>query len=376
MRKIVLVLMITLLVLANTIFANDGVFYVRGNNLIPLQETQVELRKEILKFYIRDFKWMDVDVDFTFYNPGGEKTVTVGFVTPPAFGDISAEDERHPRIKNFTVKVNGENLQYEMKRMKDTSFQSANSEINGYDFVYFFPVTFKKGLNKIRHTYRFQGGGSVETQRDFSYQITTGKRWANKQIDDFELQIHPDLGIFYIPLSFTKDKSPANWKIVGKGTLSKPQRLFDPDAKPEARLVQLQSGYISLREKNFKPDQDITLGEFNWVLGWSDRMCRDRKKCFVPEEIESNPLAYFTVNPVRTFSGEHLNGLSKKNLRIARNFPYAIRGYDFKTKMLQRFYSQFFWYQPDKSLKMEDINLSEAERVFIEKAQNVENTKP
>ena len=63
MRKNVLSLILFVLFVANLSFANDGVFYVQGNNLIPLQETQVELRKEILKFYIKDFEWMDVDVD-------------------------------------------------------------------------------------------------------------------------------------------------------------------------------------------------------------------------------------------------------------------------------------------------------------------------
>lgn len=375
MRKIIFSLMIILVSLANIAFANDGVFYVQGNNLIPLQETQVQLRKEILKFYIRDFQWMDVDVDFTFYNPGEAKTVTVGFVTPPASGDVDEEKETHPRIKNFTVNVNGKTLKYEMKRMKDTSFQTANGEIDGYDFVYFFPVTFKKGLNKIRHTYRFQGGGSVETQRDFSYQITTGKRWANKQIDDFELQIHPDRGIFYIPLSFKKDNSPANWKIIGKGTISKPKKLPPLEEKTNSRLVQIQNGHLSLKEKNFKPETDIEIGEFNWNMGWHDRMCKVATKCYQPKEIGLNVYLYFSATPSEHFSESNMSELSPRELKFVRNFPYAIRGYNFKSNILRDFYSQFFWYQPDKSLKLNDIKLSKAEEVFVKKVRNVEKTK-
>jgi len=30
-------------------FANDGVFYMSGDHLVPVKETQIELRKEILK---------------------------------------------------------------------------------------------------------------------------------------------------------------------------------------------------------------------------------------------------------------------------------------------------------------------------------------
>ncbi|MCB1026052.1 MAG: hypothetical protein KDB79_16770, partial [Acidobacteria bacterium] len=177
--KILLIAAICAAFLANNIFANDGVFYAQGGTLVPMQETQVSLKKEILKFYIVDYEFVDVDVNFDFYNPGEEKTVIVGFVTPPAMGDID-ENGEHPRISNFTVNVNGKMVAFKIERMNQTSFKSADDdEVAGYDYVYYFPVTFKKGLNKVLHTYRFQGGGSVETQRDFDYQITTGKRWAN-----------------------------------------------------------------------------------------------------------------------------------------------------------------------------------------------------
>ena len=372
MKKSILSAFLSLLFLANFSFANDGVFYVKGNTLIPLQETQVELRKEILKFYVKDFEWMEVDVDFTFYNPGDAKTVTVGFVTPPASGDVDETGDIHPQIENFTVNVNGKNLKYEMKRMKDTSFQGGNEEINGYDFVYYFPVTFKPGTNKSRHTYRYRGGGSVETQRDFDYQITTGKRWANKQIDDFELQFHPDRGIFFIPLSFQENGELADWEIVGKGTLSEPLAMFYMEEKPTSRLVQIRDGYLSLKEKNFKPDRDIQFGEANWNMGWHEKLCKDKNDCPKTEEIGMNLFLYFTTSPPEYLDEQNMAELSKRDLKIVRNFPYAIRGYDFKTNMLKDFYSKFFWYQPDPSLKLSDIKLSEKEEAFIKKVLRVE----
>ena len=83
------------------------------------------------------------------------------------------------------MKVNGKKILFKVKKMKDTSFRFGDMKISGNDFVYYFPVRFRRGLNRIRHTYRFRGGGSTEIRRDFDYQITTGKRWANRQIDDF-----------------------------------------------------------------------------------------------------------------------------------------------------------------------------------------------
>ena len=354
--------------------ANDGVFYVQGSTLVPMQETEVELRKEVLKFYIKDFEWMAVDIDFSFFNPAGEKTVTVGFVTPPASGDVDEDEDIHPQIRDFTVNVNGEDLKYQMKRMKDTSFQNVYEDFGGQDFVYYFPVTFKPGETRIRHTYLFRAGGSVETQRDFFYQITTGKRWANKRIDDFELQLHPDLGIFYVPLSFSENGAPADWKIVGTGSLSKPQAFFGGE-EPNSRLVQIRDGYLSLKEKNFKPDRDISIGEPNWNMGWHRRMCKSEKKCFEPEEVGLNLYLFFSVRPFAYQSEENLAELSKNDLRIIRNFPYAVRGYDFKSPALKDFYTQFFWYKPDAAVSPDSFNLSEAEEAFIERVLNVEKRK-
>ena len=51
---------------------------MKGNQLIPINETQVELRNEILTI-----RWvgrnMLIDVDYTFYNPGKTKEVLMGF---------------------------------------------------------------------------------------------------------------------------------------------------------------------------------------------------------------------------------------------------------------------------------------------------------
>ena len=280
MKKAILCLILCLVWFTGFAFANDGVFYVQGSTLLPLQETQVELRKEILKFYIKDFEWMDVDVDFTFYNPGNEKTVTVGFVTPPASGDVDEDEDIHPQIENFTVNVNGKDLKYEMKRMKDTSFQAGNQEINGYDFVYYFPVTFQKGTNKIRHTYRFRGGGSVETQRDFNYQITTGKRWANKQIDDFELQIHPDLGIFFVPLSFYENEQTRKLADQGEGKFSDPQNRFSLAKEiPNMKIISDQKRLSFTQREKFQARHRYLIGEVNWNLGWHERHCKDKNKC-------------------------------------------------------------------------------------------------
>ena len=363
---------IGMLLAASPNFANDGVFYVRGNNLIPMQETHVELRKEVLKFYVRDFSWMHVDVDFTFYNPGPEKVVIVGFVTPPAGGDV--EEGQHPQIKGFTVNVNGADLPFKIKRMSETSFSYGKLGLEEVDFVYYFNVRFKKGTNSIRHTYTYRGGGSVELQRDFEYQITTGKRWANGQIDDFEMQVHLDNGIYTIPASFSADGKLAAWKIVGHGVIDETPRVWFGEENPRIRMAHLNRGHLSLKEKNFRPDSDVMFAEYNWAAGWVSRWCGFAHECVDREALEK-VVRYFDMNPWEGITVKDLGELSRRELTLVRNYFYAIRGYDFKTDMIRKFYSQFFWYKPDPELRWDVVRLSPAEKVFVEKIVEAEKRR-
>ncbi len=364
-----LFLMMLSVLLFGTLVANDGVFYVQGNNLIPLQETQIQLRKEVLKFHVSDYEWMDVDVDFSFFNPGKTKSVIVGFVTPPASGDT--DEEQHPQIKGFTVNVNGIKIPFKMKRMSETTFALKKLQLEGQDFVYYFPVTFKPGLNRIKHTYTYRGGASVEMHRVFDYVITTGKRWANKQIDDFELQVHLDNGIYAVPASFRKDEKYADWKILGDGVMQPKGERFLYEESPLMRLTHLNSGYLSLKEKNFKPDNDIVFAEYNWAAGWIERWCDFAQECIDRGAMEKI-VPYFNLKPWEGITAEDLKEMSAKDLRLLRNYFFAVRGYEFKSEDLLKFYSQFFWYRPVKGLTVDGIKLSAAEEEFVKTISDAE----
>ncbi len=374
---------IILLIFTKFTFANDGVFYAKGNTLMPLQETQVQLKKEVLKFYLIDYQHAKVDVYFEFYNPNQAKTVTVGFVTPPADGDVTDEAAKFPFITNFTVNVNGKIIKSKTKLLKETTYtleQKEDEDSKDDYFVYYFPVTFKKGLNIIRHTYRYKGGNSVELSRDFDYQITTGKSWANKQIDDFELQIHLDNGIFAIPARFNKnedttpqgkDKNLADWKIIGDGKIEETTRQWFGEESQVVRMAHLNSGYLSFKAKNFKPDYDISFGEYNWAAGWANVWCNYGQECFEPESL-AKVVHFFTVNPDWEITAADFKDFTKKELKYVRNYAYAVRGIYFIDKEIRDFYSQFFWYKPNKQLKLENLKLSKAENRFLLKLKKIE----
>ena len=91
--------------------ANDGVYYMSGNQLIPINETQVELRKEILTIK-REGGNMLIDVDYTFYNPGKAKQVLMCFEAPMPRGAADFRynpwkiTRNHPFLEEFIVEIN------------------------------------------------------------------------------------------------------------------------------------------------------------------------------------------------------------------------------------------------------------------------------
>lgn len=350
---------------------NDGVFYASGGTLVPLQETVVRLDKELLTFRVVDHGYAEVEIDFEFFNPGRARSLTVGFVTPPAEGDVDQEQARHPFITGFTVNVNGRVIPYRIKRLSQTSFKMGNTDRSGRDFVYYFPVTFRKGLNKIRHTYRFRGGASVEQHRSFDYQITTGKRWANKQIGDFELRLYLDNGIFAIPASFQKNGKPADWEVVGDGVIDTSPREWYGEENPRIRLAHLNSGHLRLRAKAFRPDNDLFFAEYNWAAGWTSIWCEIAGGCADAERL-GKLARYFNLRPYEGIEDADFEEYSADDLRVIRNYFFAVRGYPFRDEKLRQFYGRFFWYRPNESVTLESVRLSSAEADFVRRIAALE----
>ncbi|MFN9025545.1 MAG: hypothetical protein ACK5VX_05080, partial [Akkermansiaceae bacterium] len=90
--------------LINPALANDSSYYASGNQVIPLQETDISVKKEILTIKrINDDK-VQITVDYIFNNPGAEKTILMGFEAGPPSGDSgqSPVNGHHPYIANFS----------------------------------------------------------------------------------------------------------------------------------------------------------------------------------------------------------------------------------------------------------------------------------
>jgi YARHG domain len=320
---------------------NDGVFYATGNTLIPLKETTIRLKKEILNLE-RKGDWMQVDIYFEFFNPGPEKELTVGFVTPPADGDVSEEEAKHPQVTDFMVMVNDALLPYKIARMEQTGFKADAKLAQGYDFVYYFNIRFAKGITVIRHSYMYKGGGSVEAAKDFDYRLTTGTTWANTGIDDFELNI--DMGddsYFSVPSGF--NTTPAPWQVAGIGRISKtPAPVpFMAEGGALLKMVYLRKGKLQLRAANFKPAKDLSITFWNIhneVNLWCDKSVQNDF---------SNIMELTWGDSVQAT----ISKMSDAELRLYRNLNYARSGYDFKDESLKKAFAKYNWYIPDPARK-------------------------
>jgi hypothetical protein len=60
---------------------------------------------------------------------------------------------------------------------------------------------------------------------------------------------------------------------------------------------------------------------------------------------------------------------SRQRLRILKNLPYASRGYVFKDRKLQRYFSQFWWYMPDPSWQADTHDFTPREWRLIDKGE-------
>ena len=212
----------------STLWANDGVFYARGNFLVPLQETDISVAKEVLTITIGKDSMARVDVYYEFMNNGNPKTVTMAFEADPPYnvGLPLNHEGIHPFIKDFTVVMNSQRLQNKnaviasLRHNGKTTFDFTpldltkwkgygeapdslvpyenslyNAELDSvvdHAYAYYFEAPFKKGRNIVHHTYSYTMSDSHRYRYEIPYWLTPATRWANRQVDDFTLKITAD----------------------------------------------------------------------------------------------------------------------------------------------------------------------------------------
>ena len=374
--------------LALTASANDGVYYVSGAQIIPLQETDVAVTKEVLTITITDDEFARVDVQYEFTNRGKAKTIDVGFEARGPY-DPGGESPfnkagKHPHIFDFTVEMNGTKLPIQNYVIKegeegnvsdfkpldlnvwqqptgndddfDNLVNKNTKESIMYSYAYCFKANFKEGKNLVHHTYRYRMSNGVYENFSVPYWLTPAVRWANHQIDDFTLRIKVDKTAKQFTLTNDNMWKAAQWRVtqgVGKMHVIK-----DGWGDTEYLEFALRNGTYEWHATNFRPTSDFVISSPEHVLFYRDDFKLGRY-------YERNSGIYAPYEKME--NGEVRNGTTQgiANSRILRNLPYASRGYVFKDQKLAAYFKSLWWYMPDPNWEQSTADFTEEERELI-----------
>lgn len=352
---------IILLFLSFYLNANDGAFFAKGNQLIPINETHISIKKEILTLKKVRNQFIEVTVYYEFFNPNDEKKITVGFeaFSPHGAVDGTPKNGHHPYMKDFTVELNDKILKYnvayvsdslitENGKIKSTNIPKIDDNTNvnnvGFYYVYHFDAMFNKGINIIKHTYNYKLSNSIDYNYYFEYVLTAANRWANKQIDDFTLIL--DIGefeTFSINKSFFKNAN--EWIVNGIGKIEEINVPSSTFIKNDYVKFHLQKGNLVFQKKNFKIIGDLFIYAQNY---------------FGIQNLEYIPFSYYQEDKIN----QPLNEFHRK---VLKNLPFARRGYIFQNQFLNEFYRKLEWYIPNPNYEPNVEILTENEKKWLEK---------
>ena len=380
-----------------TLWANDGVYYTSGNQLVPTKETNITVKKEILTISIQDDGYATVDVYYEFYNPDSRsKTVTMGFEAAPPYNDDDKfyANGVHPYIKNFTVEMNNQKLRYrnavceeglpngvtpvQMDKWKfydeagNTLYQGDKdnpSKTLNFCYVYYFNATFKPGQNIVHHTYSYLMSQSVGTSYSVFYKLSPAMRWGNHQIDDFTLVIRAENTTkhFVIPQSQLQG---GKFSITPeKGKMRKLEGAYNKFFE-----FVLRNGQVKWQKKNLSmtPDQagyyeELSIGAADeyYVYGKGGSAKHYCGEYYDPA-CRTSMMGYEEEMQDKEFIEPRDKAFRK---RVMKNIPYAYRGHIFKDAKLKAYFERMFWYMPDPSYKDDTSKFTETDWECIKKGK-------
>ena len=374
--------------------ANDIVFESKGGHIVPMNMSNISIKNEKLHFKLQKGERKDVlghemlvTVKFLFDSPdAGEKYI--GFITPE--GGMY-EWDKEENFKDFKTIVNGKEVDTVSYKLTDLipkdvkEFEEVKKYFKEYNQeemmeifkyykksdVYYFRANFKKGENIVEHSYRYiKEGGSGYV--DFDYVWTTISKWKNQKVDDFEVVIEPGNAFIEMPVIETKNGKEMKWELVGEGNTDYGYKIFsDEDGKEKKHkyfYAKLKKGYLHFKTKDFKPENEfyltlITSLDANYYFPEKTEKGFKLRDNFSDAGVTGTNLEYHLEH--------YLKNITDDELRIIRNYPYALAGYDFSDKKLKDYFSKFLWYIPIGK----NVTLEKDEYEWIKKADNIINSR-
>ena len=325
--------------------ANDGIFYVNGNEIKPIKSTDIRVDKEILNIKKISDKQVSVSVYYEFFNPGSPQMLQVGFEATPPQSELEMAmdgpvksgniDKPHPNIHQFTVQMNDDILPYTNRTQYNKQYGFPEK------YVYLFDANFQSGKNVIRHSYICDLSMNVSSFYEFSYVLDAAKRWAGGIIGNFTLNI--DMGeqqAFGVKETFFKDLN--DWTLAGTGKVidCKKKEIYGNDSIMKCYIRQ---GCMVYHKLNFNPNHNLIIFCLDGICTWEpDKNNVFDAKAYVDDLYSHIPFTDFKDNP---------KGKDEFSERVIRNLPYARHGYVFQNKELNDFFKTIEWYLPDPNYK-------------------------
>lgn len=355
-------------------YSDDSRFWSSGDTLFPLQENDISMSKEVLKIKwdANDSKWL-VDVYFEFTNPGSERDLLIGFVTMPGWTEGDEPYTIGEGIINYEVNINGERVPYRIDKIMNLKSSATIQGLND-DEVFLSNIKFKHGINIITHKY-IAFGGITGHDRYLNYVLSTGKYWADSTIGKFELYIEFP-GKYLIDVDFD---SLSELKLIGNSIRIK-SRPSESGMSDEKEYIFLRSGYLYFTRNDYSPSKDIHISfneHFEDVIddnifamqGFKNTQKMNEE--LILDGVFLNSYEYLgkaQSNSDKTHDQlwNSMKALSADSLRILRNLPFAMHGYQFHSADLLNFYDQFTWYSPNQNVSPKKDILSSHEKEFVD----------
>ncbi|MBN2851165.1 MAG: hypothetical protein JXQ23_00355 [Clostridia bacterium] len=180
MKKILIILItvISMLLIADAVSANDAFVGRFGETVYPLSNNNVEMLSEDI--YI-DVEVIDsrirttVTCTFMFKNSGDAQEVLMGFPAVVKLSPDSLSTEDNVKLHNFTAYMNGDEI--EVNEVDGSQYQDTFAY---YPSWYVFSVPFKENEEvMMSHTYDIELGGYSDGNYIVGYVLETGATWKN-----------------------------------------------------------------------------------------------------------------------------------------------------------------------------------------------------
>jgi hypothetical protein len=329
---------------------NGAVFGGSGQNILPLKNDAIAMRKEIVEMIEAPDHNIDVRCSFWFVNHGDSATIQMGFPTS-AFADRIALDP------SFRAWVDGDSAHYE-----EGSYTARWHEWQRKPTakaVFLWPVSFAKGQErKIDVAYRISWSDADRTEYGTSvdYILTTGAFWR-EPIGEADITFQfadsfPIVALDARPLGFHFDGRSLHWH----------RENFLPDENISiAYNREVRDKFKSRFHEALTVD---STSDYSW-----DRRLAVLEYWGGPGGEEPDPLdGLGREAPIPDSARADLLVRYGGHAASIRNEIYARHGYRFQSVELASTFHRASWYSPRDDFNEGDLNEIEQMNILACKA--------